>query len=307
MTILVAGAGAMADAAASMRRTQNRMNHYFSQRRARRAARRGPRLPSEFEGDGPRTNFACASLCLNCGFFTEPVLGHVDDDFQCPGCGASEWVDLEHHAHAEMLRESGQDARLRPNKTVRNILLFVTLIVISALFVGDKMWLAAAFPICFAVLAVLWGKVDWISSKIGKNGRAPELRWHAPFVFQPTDPVVIDGVSTVDGAETVKSPLTNEDCLAYAIHVRFDIDGDARPPQWVLLEQKSAELTLDGEPVGEVLLNFTPEPVNIEIDGTFLRQRGLFASDGEFEFFQTVIRAGDEVTIMRHENGLIAG
>jgi hypothetical protein len=83
----------------------------------------------------------------------------------------------------------------------------------------------------------------------------------------------------------------------------FDTEGDARPPEWVVSEVASTAFTVGGHalekdgvmvsvPIAPVELN--PERVDL---ARYLRERGLFATDGEFLLFEAVVCPGDQVAV----------
>ena len=127
-----------------------------------------------------------------------------------------------------------------------------------------------------------------------------------PLVDQESDVVETHRGQIQSAAESLTAPFSGRPCLAYEIGVVFDADGDAYPPVWVLREVHSRALEVDGVEVAagslelELPMTIVEEPTHDDL-AVFLRQRGLFASDGQFEFFEAIVCADDEVELRRHE------
>ena len=101
--------------------------------------------------------------------------------------------------------------------------------------------------------------------------------------------------------------------MVYQVSVLFDVSGDARPPEWVVQESEAVDLSFDGQRIEreKVLLalpgdvvehsqmtsSFNPEQ--------FLRERGLFASEGDFIFFEAILPAGAEAKGQRFSSGVL--
>jgi len=138
-------------------------------------------------------------------------------------------------------------------------------------------------------------------------------RWHEPLDLTAGDEVprrVQENVEARNVDELLTSPVAGRECIAYQLCVLFDAPGDARPPEWVLQEQRTEAVELGGklelppekyslespvEPVGtaggDTLESLLPDrDLAIEIGEEeleqFLRERGLFLTDGEFLFLR---------------------
>ncbi|MBA2661044.1 MAG: hypothetical protein H0U74_02020 [Bradymonadaceae bacterium] len=111
----------------------------------------------------------------------------------------------------------------------------------------------------------------------------------------------------------LKAPISGRECIAYQVCVLFDTPGDARPAQWALQEQRNLSVRL-GDTI-EVSQNsfYLESPVeevqqrdesieSCEATKEFLRQRGLFNTDGEFHFFEAILELGDEVNVDEYED-----
>jgi hypothetical protein len=125
-------------------------------------------------------------------------------------------------------------------------------------------------------------------------------RWRMPVpLLRPGERAtrVLEGTSE-SAAEELQAPFSGWQCLAYQICVLFDAPGDARPPEWVLHEMRGVDFRIAGEliPGDRILLRAPLQPVTdeqlrasgLDLD-RFLRQRGLFASEGEYTLFESRI------------------
>ena len=129
-------------------------------------------------------------------------------------------------------------------------------------------------------------------------------RWHLPLPLRGAEALLRDEVSGVVEArgEPLTAPFSGKPCLAYQVCVLFDTPNDARPPEWALHEARGADVTIGDTVIDghRILLAASLEPIRHEdapdLDlTTFLRQRGLFVTDGEFELFEARLAAGARV------------
>ena len=314
--------GAMSLVAQSMRRTQRRLDRYADRRKAQRANRLDRRRSNgDYEDVQERTGFPCASLCVECGYFFDVSFGHVDPATVCPGCGQSEWIDLEKEAQIEYLRASEEERRMALPPTFQlgvsaarwglalgTISVFVALLTLPTQLARDLylnyVFIALLIGVMLSPLFTVFARP--IAVRFRSGSTADAVRWHAPFLLGDDSPHSMQaGIATAP--ETCESPLTGERCIAYGIHVRFDAPGDSRPPQWVLLEQEAVNMSINDIDISydKVIVTDSPSAVAMPQEGTddyarvaqFLRQRGLFISDGEFELFEARFNEGDEVRL----------
>jgi hypothetical protein len=337
--IYVAGAGAMADAAKAMRRVQSRIN-----RRARRSKRRA-RQPRGGGGSAAyepeRTDFPCVFLCMTCGYFVDdpdPDDEGAAPDHACPSCETTSWVDLAVEPTAAMVRDLEEEERHRAPDFIKHWILgacaglfglFVALLVGSS-YLSTGEWLARTYQgrliyasvfaiaaTAFAYYALPQRLSVWL---LKGRERLPD-RWHAPLGLPEPDEEPAQTFEQLEAAtvdETITAPVSGRDCIAYQVSVLFDVEGDARPPEWVLQEQRATEVDLGGEftaPPDRLFLESDEEYIRVpgaadlgETPGErytdikrFLRQRGLFITDGEFEFYEARLEPGDHVRAERFD------
>ncbi len=120
-----------------------------------------------------------------------------------------------------------------------------------------------------------------------------------------------ESVGRISCEERLVAPFSGRKCAAYEIAVMFDVSGDARPPEWILAEYASSNLQVGQEKVfgSQVIVDVSLEKVSketFEASGldikTFLRKRGLFLTEGDFQFYETVIEDGQNVIARFHED-----
>lgn len=126
-------------------------------------------------------------------------------------------------------------------------------------------------------------------------------RWHLPLPLVAPD---ADTAAKVIGQPQPRGPLltapfSGRPCLGYELAVLFDAPNDAWPPIWVLREMRSCAFDVhdrhveaDGVtlslPIAPVL-----DPVMTETERQrFLRRRGLFLVDGQFDLFEAILEPG---------------
>ncbi|KIG16871.1 hypothetical protein DB30_04033 [Enhygromyxa salina] len=113
----------------------------------------------------------------------------------------------------------------------------------------------------------------------------------------------------VGADERLRAPLSGRVCVGYEIGVRHDIDTDADPWSWTLLEQRSAAgLSIDGVAVsGRPYLRLERKIYAQELSAGALdelRKRGLDPSRPGYSLFETIVEAGELVTVERRRTGI---
>ena len=320
---MTVGAGFALDAIRRARQFEREM----SKRTARVRAR-----PKSKEDRHQTESFPCLFLCGSCGFLVEPSSGdpHRSDPEQpdsvlardCPHCGGRAWIDLRNTTSALAVRDMEEGLRHEPPDWVRNRIRAASggvgaVTTGVAALVMATLLAPAIGPL--AVLSAATGGVAALttSSLLGKPlsrlllARTPggPARWLRPLpvVDQGSDVAATHSGVVRSNADPLVAPFSGRECLAYEIGVVFDADGDAYPPVWVLREVRSRELEVDGVAVeaGQLELEL-PMSAVAELSASnkdlsvFLRQRGLFASDGRFDFFEAIVPAGEAVQLRRH-------
>lgn len=264
-------------------------------------SRRSSVRPHELDFASSREPFPCQLLCDSCGYLSE----RRDP---CPACGRVAWIDLGLWAHAHALREREEAERQNPAPEVRWQVRLASLGLGGGLVAG----LAAA-----GVLAVGWPalllcgagataathglgrrRLGW--SIMARRVRWP-TRWRIPLpLSEPDAPIAARARGTAEprGA-LLTAPFSRRPCLAYEIAVLFDTPGDAWPPIWVLREVRSSAFAVDGhELASDAAVLAAPQEklerpaITEEALSRFLRERGLFATDGQFDLFEAILPPG---------------
>lgn len=169
--------------------------------------------------------------------------------------------------------------------------------VVLVLFIGAVLTLASGIilPRYLVIAARTYGPSD-------------PTRWRHPTLPPPEQARTLSGkVQLLDEeADLLTAPFSEKPCLAYQLSVLFDIEGDARPPEWVLQEVRSLDLEIGEETFSgdQVMLQLVPEPIDSKTElATFLRKRGLFAHDGHFQLFEARVEPHDEVHAQAWDSG----
>ena len=314
----------MAGAATAI--TQPAMNNMYREmaryRRARQAYVNAHRKYNQalFRAEGgeqalaDKVDFACFHLCSGCGYLADvPSAG-------CPSCGATSWLDLSSMTVAEQMREMEQsDRHLIPGSVkiavfVGVSILFIVSLLVYALVIGARDqgfgWYSFTF---FVVSLALYWVFRRRAAKLyfRLHPRPMPIRWRIPVIPRGAKKERKGIPTTVRGETSTVAPFSGMPCLGYKISVMFDVHGDARPPEWVLAEMAAVDLSVAGTTVaGSNVLVETPlNPISEEDLSTasfdidrFLRERGLFLSEGSFRFFESRIENGASVTAHRYQN-----
>lgn len=331
--ILIAGAGAMADAAAAMRRQQRQINRRIRLSRLRAKARR-PVIGSDYEPE--ETDFACVYLCPSCSYFVPPEKTDGVPEAPCVACGETEWFDLSKEPLAGRIRHEEWDRRVEVPWYITQAVGFGSLAVFGVILVG----LFAAgiiFHADYSIYACVVAAVALVAVPLAYHRLPRPLavwwlrgrqkmphRWHVPCPLpQPEhEPTNTDKQLVAQRVDnTIEAPISGRECLAYEICVLFDAVGDARPPEWALQEQRAVTMKLGDElevgpeqlyletPVEQMEFavpedtgdseesesKYTPGPEQ------FLRKRGLYIDDGTFLFYEACLQPGDEVDVADHD------
>ncbi len=254
---------------------------------------------------GPGTSkevFDCMFLCGECGYLcaTDPP---------CPSCGQKAWVDLDYWNHAEALRAREEEERRHPPKRLEWRVRLAALRTGGAIGVAGAAGLAlAGFATIGVPLVVTLGAGATLLTyafgrrRIGWKLMAQRVdrptRWHVPLpVADPTATPIsrVVGPARPTGP-LLRAPFTGRPCVAYDVGVMFDAPGDAWPPIWVLREMHSCPFEIEGralaaESVSLALpsLPVTAPTMTPEQQQRFLRERGLFTADGQFDLFEAIV------------------
>ncbi|MFB6374729.1 MAG: hypothetical protein ABEN55_16780, partial [Bradymonadaceae bacterium] len=250
-------------------------------------------------------------------------------------CGGKDWYDMADESIANRVRNMEAEERQQAPTWVRAVFSGGLAVVLAALvagigYGGFPVVALAAGTASVAVVPVAYYSVPksiavWL---LRGRQRMPH-RWHVPTPLpEEGDPPAqtLGAREARPVEETLEAPISGRECLVYQVCVLFDTPGDARPPEWALEEQRGVDLILGED------LELTPDRVYLEspvemvrelddgltsvdlddlADGDerhelvkqFLRQRGLFAADGEFHFYEARLEPGDEVEVSEYDGG----
>jgi hypothetical protein len=291
-------------AAQEMQRLDRQMRMQREDRAARRRMHSANMAQQEgVEDDHPtRVDFDCYHMCGNCGFLQRGNQG------SCPSCDTSGWLDLAEHTTADLVRDMDEEARQQTPAWVFAAMAVVALASAVVVFFLTSNSVAAALATCVVVGAVLGIVRKPITALMLRPTTAKPARWRLPVPGEGSEDGDADSFTGVATAadETLVAPFSARPCLAYQASVLFDAAHDARPPQWVLLEAAGTTFTVGERAVdGTMVMVKAPQvaidPGALEASGVdprrFLRERGLFATDGAFEFFEAVLEPGEHVSV----------
>jgi hypothetical protein len=334
--IFASGAGAMQDAARAMRKLHNQWT------KSGDGGRRRSSLTAGYEPES--VGYPCAELCGSCGYFVDIDPDPESDvEPTCPACGDQAWIDLEIEPVASAIREMEAEERNEVPTWIKSTVVVATFAAIAAgvgaLYAAG---VGAGYTICAACSALLFVPAAYFglskpASVLLLQGRArfPD-RWHVPLPLPEEERApsqTFDRLEARIDDELVTAPISDRECIACQICVLFDASGDARPAEWALEEQSATTLVFDGAgPEGE--LRIGPEelyletpvefvhatgedilpvdddqmPIGAGVDydtiKRFLRERGLFITEGDFHFYEAVLQPGDRVDVTDYDGDI---
>ncbi len=273
--------------------------------------------------------FECYHLCDKCGH-----LGSEKD--ACPSCGSQLLIDLQNANHAFQIYEMEEENRQHtpswvylapavpalytgykgmslfalPYEWGQNSFFFKSLsyflmvfglfgfFVAGALVGGATWWVGHR-------LLVRWLSRRWVPE-------SPE-RWRAPFP-QPNQesPIVEDIEGRCQASKEnslLQAPFSGRKCLAYRVALFREEPTGIKPMSWLLDEQKVTSFSVHDTAFEKdqvaVNLSLTPlsqEQLRPDQDALmqWLRQRGLFLSEGGYTFCESILLPNQAVHIQRH-------
>jgi hypothetical protein len=100
---------------------------------------------------------------------------------------------------------------------------------------------------------------------------------------------------------TLRAPLTGRACVAYEVRVAWDGRPASEPSTWALVEQHTAGLVAEGDPLPcpaihldlpREVVELPPEGPARDLAATYLRSRGLDPYDDSFTYYESIIEPG---------------
>lgn len=314
----------MADAANAMRQITRNMRN---QRRRMRRRHKVKGRAGEYEVE--RADFDCVYLCGACGYYADPPdvappegdasseapsedSSDREPQSPCPACAETEWMDLAIQPLADRVRDMEAEERMKPPTFVTQLVVGVPLAVcalVMAWFIFSDasyhyVMIAPITALLVVPLAYRFLRRPLAVMLLRDKERTPD-RWHVPLDLPEPDQTEsrrLEDLEVQPTSDTLTAPASGRRCVAYQLSVLFDTPGDARPPEWVLQEQRTVGARL-GDALelapGELYLESDEELIDVderyEEVKQFLRQRGLFITDGDFEFHEAVLEPSDRV------------
>lgn len=275
-----------------------------------------------------RVDLACLHLCGSCGYLLDVDVDASEAPAQppaCPSCEAEAFVDLGHMDSADSIRKAESEDRLLPIGAAKQWSIMATAIAgagVGAVFgllfpvafqyepnLGPSWFSVTAFALVAAATAYgafVAFKLPLYAYFHRRRGTRP-ARWRLPLPVAPPGAPVLrthSGEAEARG-ELLRAPISGRRCIGYEVSVLFDMEGDARRPMWVLEEENCGAFAVAGREIeaGVATLEIPLEPIGVPDEaldaalGDFLRTRGLFVGDGDFEFFEALLVPGRECKV----------
>ena len=269
------------------------------------ASRRSSVRPGDLAWAGSRETFPCLYLCDACGYL-------ADTQAPCPACRQLSWIDLNLWAHAHALREREEAERQNPSPEVRWQVRLAALAIGGGLGTGIAAGLAAAglVTLGWPALLVLGAGATAATGTLGRRKLGWSImarrvqwptRWRLPLpLADDRAPIATRAFGPADPrGGLLTAPFSGRPCLAYEVAVLFDTPNDAWPPIWVLREQRSCAFEVDHRVVeadaaalASPIEQVTAPTIGEAALSKFLRERGLFLTDGQFDLFEAILPPG---------------
>ena len=253
-----------------------------------------------------REEFECFFLCRVCGYLSQSDVG------RCPSCRREAWIDLGDNRVAGTLSELEDQQRREIPGWIKGVVagiyaaLATVLGVVVGVVHGPQMGVTVgivSLPVVgllYLLTLRLWAVV------LERLNRKRPTRWRLPLPltdFRGRPDRHTTGLA--EGEQQLTAPFTGRPCLGYKTMIKFDVAGDARPPEWVLAEVVSADFAAGGVEVEaeRTVIDTEIEMLDeIQLDPDFdlerfLRQRGLYAYDGDFFLYEARVEPGDPISI----------
>ncbi len=323
-----AGAAVCQAFARQARKDRRRAEERRHIRAAQRAAVRHARISGErLEYEPDFREFPCAFVCADCGQLhspQDPTAGHptrrsadvgTRPETPCSHCGAQGWIDLANVAMADTLRDSEreQDRKRSHVPIVPPLLLSLvgTLVVMmtesslgrdmTQFVMGEYVVPVWPFVAVFIFGASLGSRL-W---RRRQQARRLPHRWSL-------SPASASGPRTSGramGRRTLQAPLTGRPCVAYELAVHTANEPTAALGEFTLVEQRCADLEVDGTAFRGDGVRLVLRRERVELDPANARHRRAMQSRGlepvgdAFAVFETIVAADDSVRVSGTETG----
>lgn len=267
---------------------------------------------SELERKPERREFPCAFVCADCGQLSAPVdptAGHptrrsadavTRPEAPCSHCGSRGWIDLANVAMADVLRDTERaHDRKRPHSLVLGPLALSLLGMVGTMMVDSSAGRDAglvmgeyAIPlwslVALAVFGITLGVQSW---QRRKHARKLPHRWS-----------LARGGSSgprrggqVRSPETLHAPLTGRPCVAYELAIHTADEPRAALGRFTLVEQRCADLEVDGAPFRGRGIRLALRRERVELDPAneahrrAMQTRGLEPVGDAFTVYETIV------------------
>lgn len=294
-----------------------------AQRAAVRLARaRGEQTPLEPE----HRDFPCAFLCSSCGQLhppLDPTAGHptrrnIDvakrPGAPCSHCGAQGWIDLANVAMADILRDSErahQSSRPRVLTLLPVLLSLLSAVVTARIdtshgrsiagFLGAESALPLWPLVALALLGVFVGAGLW---RRHQHRRRLPHRWS----LAPSRAAGPRRRGHARSGPTLRAPLTGRPCVAYELAIHTADEPDAPLGEFTLVEQRCADLEVEGKRFAGDRVRLSLRRQRIELDPTndthrrAMQVRGLEPVGDAFTVYETIVAPKAPVAVAGTEH-----
>lgn len=267
------------------------------------------------------TSTSSARLCTSCGFLDLPLPERSTIALRsdpsglpsCPSCGEGQWTDLGNDALRMAQRDIElREATARGSVASRGARRAWALAKVGGLvgILGSLVFLLThaqrltvllvMAPALVAIVAVVVHAIGGARDEAVRT-RLPDhpSRWRRalPAAVAPRG-TTMRGIARATGGLLI-APVSGRPCLAYELGVRADEDGDAPRSTWLLLEQRSAALTVEDHEIGIDAVVLVADRRRVEVSPAgreALEARGFLPFERLY-VFESIVEAGDAVIV----------
>lgn len=309
------GAGVVNDMARAARRQAARLE---ARRLVRAATRRAVRDAGTESGAAePSVDlrpFPCARLCQGCGQLNWPTTHGdpmravpADPNLRCAHCQGSAFVDLTNGEFADaLLREQATTAIARKGQLAG--LIVFSVIATGAICGGLAIAWWTGFVPTLLILAGMFPA--FVAARALRRYRAGRTvlpkRWS--MVPRPASSRrVTEGNVRVAGP-SLRTPLSGHPCAAYEIAIAAPGAANDSSADWLLIEQRSAEFTVDTHRISDAHLVLPRTRLDVsKLDDAarrFLVERGIDPTVESVQIYESWISEGAAVKLRRSNDGV---